>query len=114
MNEDNVTRLDRATVTERIVERDTGVYQVVIAILFVMLTCSIVGMVYYARNPKDAAACAQNNVTIRAQADAEKAKADFGVSIQKRIDTMQMEVAKFCIANKGVPVLLNGNVDCKK
>ena len=92
-----------------------GVHPGIVMFLGAALLISSGGNAYYLSHQKtESANCTQSNALLQAQAQADKAKADFGVSIQKRIDNMQMEVAKFCVASHGVPILSGGNVDCKK
>lgn len=114
-HEDNF-RDDRPEVVERIIERDSGVHPGIAIFLCVMMLFCIVGTTYTLnhKNAKTDAACDQSNAAIQAQAQAEKAKAEFGAAIQSRIDKIQMEVAGMCVANHGVPVFINGNVDCKR
>lgn len=112
MNED--TNNETHTI-ERVITHNTGVHPGIVVFLGVLLMFTALTNAYYLlRQKPENAACAQTNATQQAQAEAEKAKSDFGVAIQKRIDNMQMEVAKFCVASHGVPVLNGGNVDCKK
>jgi len=47
------------------------------------------------------------------QVTQEQTQRELNLAIQKRITDIQLEVAKACADRKGIPVFLNGNVDCK-
>jgi hypothetical protein len=55
-----------------------------------------------------------NTRLTEAQVKIQESQSAVQVEAQKRITTLQLEVIKQCVADKHIPVFLNGNVDCKK
>lgn len=55
----------------------------------------------------------QQAAALKANSEAVKEQAEYGMEQQKRIAELQIEVIHQCVAKGGVPVIMNGNIDCK-
>lgn len=81
------------------------------AALLFLLVCAVGAAFYFALHPPTT--CEVNNATAQAQAVANKSLADSQTAYQKRLQDLQMEVIKQCVGKGNLPVVSNGNVDCR-
>jgi hypothetical protein len=86
-------------------------------LIMVFALCGLIIVIWTARGREDRARedaiCAPNASVLKAQADSGRAQNELNTATQKRIEEIQVAVIKNCSEHGNIPILVNGNVDCK-
>lgn len=90
---------------------DGGVPASFAMVLILVVVLAFITAGYFALHPPTT--CEVNNATAQAQAVANKSLADSQTAYQKRLQDLQMEVIKQCVGKGNLPIVSNGNVDCR-
>lgn len=69
--------------------------------------------IYEAGRVPEAGSCGLQDATVRAQAEATKAQAQYQLGVQKQEVEMRLAVVKTCVNAGGIPIFSGGNIDCK-
>lgn len=94
--------------------RPGGVPTPFASVLVVIIVVLMAGLAYVTQEKAaPSAQCQLDNAALAAQESAAKAQADLNRTMQERIETVQMGVITGCVTRHGLPMLVNGNVDCK-
>jgi hypothetical protein len=83
-------------------------------LLVVMLLLEpVVSTLVYGRPGEDKKVCATNDTVVKAQVEAQSASIKSNMERTNQESMLRLEVIKACVGRGDIPVLMNGNVDCK-
>lgn len=79
----------------------------------ILAVCALLALLTACSPFESTTACEIENATRKAQADREAKSLEAQTALQKRIEDLQIEVLRQCVAQGNIPLFLGGNVDCK-
>ena len=76
-----------------------------------VLACGVA--IYFAQRDPGNRACVQNDLTLQAQSAVQKANMEYQTACIRRDQELRLKVLQACVDKGNIPVLVNGNIDCK-